>query len=505
MGAGASSTQSPAVVQACTALFAALKTEYDQLVSQNANPDALAKFVADAQQKMKICAENSAKEKSTPAPATKAAASAPKALGKSKSLNRSGQDSGPKKIARRRSYNNNDMTKLSAVGGGKAADPGLVESASSPALDSVQSAAAIALADAEKQLAAMQMMNAEVATGQKAENLTDHWDSVRDLPFCSVCQMAFKTLSALDRHVKYSNLHEATVAKKKAEAEAPEQAAAEKAQAKLALLARQEEGKDFRLLYYGSKFFWRTQDNIDISFYQHIMLHIIEIIPFDVHKNKELERIYLDKFIIDTCLESSIKDAVKQKEETLRNEASKQKFTVKVEFNADAEFAELQRVMTTTYILSRLQLQVVQVDKHATNKLMFHLMNTDDASKDPLLKELPDMLVPVSVTHRRNTSSEEVKAKMEDLASDQAALRGSIAKAEKVSTMVRMFLRISQSNQKYKHYSAPKRKFVMAIKKIMQINGVQKTRRYLEALAKAKSSPVTKTSRKSIITRKSEV
>ena len=64
------------------------------------------------------------------------------------------------------------------------------------------------------------------------------------------------------------------------------------------LQQRQVEGKDYRLLYYGSKFFWRTQDNIDFSFYLHIALLIIEVVPFDVYKNKELDRIYLDKYMV---------------------------------------------------------------------------------------------------------------------------------------------------------------------------------------------------------------
>ena len=40
---------------------------------------------------------------------------------------------------------------------------------------------------------------------------SDSWESVTDQPFCSVCQMAFKTQGFLDRHSKYSNLHKMNV------------------------------------------------------------------------------------------------------------------------------------------------------------------------------------------------------------------------------------------------------------------------------------------------------
>jgi predicted YcjX-like family ATPase len=93
-----------------------------------------------------------------------------------------------------------------------------------------------------------------------------------------------------------------------------------------------------------------------------------------------------------------------------------------------------------------------------------------------------------------------VKAKMDDLATDQAALRGSIAKAEKVSSMVHMFLMIAKENEKYKGYSKAKKRFVMAVKRVMQINGVEKMKKYLDSFNGNKTSPVTKpSSRRSII------
>lgn len=110
----------------------------------------------------------------------------------------------------------------------------------------------------------------------------DHWDSVSQLPYCTVCEMAFKSLSLLDRHNKYSDLHARTVKKKEEQAAAAllKAEGGDEAHALEALSmeqAKQVEGRDFKHLYYGSKFFWRTQDNIDFTFFHHILADCIEV------------------------------------------------------------------------------------------------------------------------------------------------------------------------------------------------------------------------------------
>jgi hypothetical protein len=487
MGAGASASRPPHVAKACNVLFTSMCKEYEALQESGASKEQLADFMNDAKKRLEISASATAKGSTSKLNTGGSLNSVntksvhqPVQRGLSKG-SVGNKKSDPKKVARRRSYGNDQMIALTALGGNKPAAGGMAESASVPALDSVEHAAAKAMEEAAAQLAAMQAMNAGASGAATAEPPTDHWDSVRDLPYCNVCEMAFKTMSALDRHIKYSNLHETTVAKKKAAEEGKQ---LNPAMQQKELMARQEEGKDFRLLYYGSKFFWRTQDNIDLSFYQHIMLHIIEIVPFDVYKNKELERIYLDKFMMDTLLEESVKDAVQKKKIFMQDEAAKSKFTTHVHFDEDAEYIAMQRVVSTTYLLARLQLNSVHTDgsKNGVQKLMFHSLPVDDQTKDPLLKVVPAMLVPVSVTHRRNTSTEAVQAKLDDLASNQAAMREQIQKAEKVSGLINTFLTIVRSNDKYKNYSAPKKRFVQAVKRVMQINGVERTKKHVEAV-----------------------
>jgi hypothetical protein len=500
MGAGASTSSTPAVIAACTKLFQEQRLQYEALIASNASPATVVEFIAAQGKAMSDCAEKAAKV-TTSQPSTKAVHQ-PAQRGLPKGGMKRGQSRAPRASNRRRSYGNSDMKKFSGVAG-NTTEPGasMMESASAPSLDAVEAAAAAALSAASDQLEQMKIMNAQTLSPEKAgdnntgQDVTDHWDSVRDLPFCDDCQMAFKTMSALTRHVKYSNLHETTIAKKKADAEATEKKP-ELLEKQKQFLARQEEGKDYRLLYFGSKFFWRTQDNIDLSFYQHIMLHTIEIIPFDVHKNKEMGRIYLDKFAVDTLLEDEVKKSVAKKKQNLHDEAAKSKFTVNIDFNDDAEFHAAQRIVCTSYILARLNLTEVLEGKKHSHKLLFHTLASDDQTVDPELKEFPDTLVPVSVTHRRNSSAEEVKAKLDEVSVSQDALRASIGKAEKVSGMVHSFIKMTSQSKFLSTLHPAKKRFIMAARKVMQINGVEKTKKHLEILAAKASLGLSPTSRR---------
>jgi hypothetical protein len=491
MGAGASSGASPSAIKACTALFKEMRTEYEKMLSDNADPEIIVKFINGCHKRLEDCAKSSISlNEITKAKAVhKPHANIRGQIKRGQSTSNVGKSKN-----RRRSYGNADVDKLNKIAGGAGLEGGLVESASAPALDNVEAAASAALADAEKQLEAMKAMNASNGSPQKVNgegDVTDHWDSVREMPYCEDCQMAFKTMSALTRHVKYSNLHETTLKKKEAAAVA-EQATAVgdgasentgelKVSAKV-LLARQEEGKDFRLLYTGSKFFWRTQDNIDLSFYLHLLLHTIEIIPFDVHKNREMTRIYLDKYVLDTAQDEEVKKVTAKKKQDLYDTAAKSKFTVDIKFDDDIEYLSMQRIMCTQYILARLSLVEVEGGKKHQHTISFHTLASDDQKYDPLLTVIPEALVPVSVTHRRNSSSEEIKSKLEEVSISQNELRASIGKAEKVSSMVNSFIRMTSQSKFLSSLSLPKKRFVMAVKKVMQIIGVEKTKKHLAAL-----------------------
>lgn len=477
MGAGASAQSlSPAARKACIDEFTKLKAEFESKVAGSASDADMVTFLKECGDKMQLAALKSAQV----APAGRLTAHKPAQTGLPKARASSKKAKGP---TRRRSYGMKESKRFEEMAKGDKQN--LVASASEPALDSMD---AIEAANAEmaKKLEEMKVANAQIygAIPEGAEAAQDSWDSVTQLPYCPVCQMAFKSASQLTRHEKYSSLH----AKNKESAEQQ----AETDEKLKALDIRQEEGKDYAMLYFGSKFFWRSQDNIDISFYQHIVMHCIEVVPFDVYKSKQLDRLYFDKYIVESLIDADVKKAVDSKRNALAEKRKNDKFGDSIEFNETEEYNNAQRMEVTTFILSRLQLQTLEEGQatKSKSKLVYTPLGNaaDKAGPTPLLADKPELVVPVQVTHRRNTSSAEVKAKIREVEQSQVDLKSAITRCEKVTTLVHSFISLS-SNDRYKGMSLPKKRFVMAARKVMQIAEVERTKRFL-AEREAKSNPV---------------
>ena len=314
----------------------------------------------------------------------------------------------------------------------------------------------------------------------------DHWDSVRELPYCPLCAMAFKSVSLLERHIKYSDIHlKAIVAQTAEAAKTTEQAVVEAPKT----LPRQVEGQDYKLLYFGSKFFWRSQDNIDLSFFHHIACSVIEVVPFDVYKNAELERLYFDLYIIHENIDADVETKLSELKEQFKHDNKHDKFQ-SATFNDVHERAQLTRVAMTTYILTRLQLHtIVNEGSKSTAQLRFQESTQSFSEKTPVLlpEQLPKILIPVSVTHRRNTSTEEVKQKLTELADDQAALKSAINKAEIIASMVHRFASLYSSRKELQMYSIPRRRWILAIRKVVQINAVIRVRAMLRIREEARA------------------
>jgi hypothetical protein len=331
-------------------------------------------------------------------------------------------------------------------------------------------------------------------------NKKDHWDSVSEMPYCNACKMAFKTPGLLGRHIKYSDLHARTIAKLAADPTDKSNPTSVLDDDKLkddsagtaVLPVKQKEGEHYKLLYYGSKFFWRTSDNIDFSIFLHIISDVIEVVPFDVTKNKEMPRIYLKH---DVCVELFQEEIAQQRRQSVVKSG---KFG-----NKNSEEEQGARKALTTGILARLHLHdiidpqtVTSVDDNTRtprrNIVYLPGAADDDSKAIPLIEGDPPGLIPVSVAHRRKTSSEEVAAKLHDFKQSQKALSAATDKAEKVIGAVTAFAKnMKREAAAMAKMSVPRKRWVLAINRIMQINGVAKTTKVLEALAlkNAQQSP----------------
>jgi len=290
--------------------------------------------------------------------------------------------------------------------------------------------------------------------------------------------MAFKSASLLERHVKYSDLHERTA--KKQQAAAAEAAAGpaptEDPESEMQLKQeKQVEGKDYKHLYYGSKFFWRTSDNIDFTFFHHLLVDTIEVVGFSVYKNKELSRLYLNMYMVKVKLEEGGQ---------LEPFSDKHLKSAKEKQEALQKYEEQARIAVTSFVLARLQLDT----KPTGEQFVFYQpAGGDDAKTTPLLAERPLLLVPRPVVHRRNTSTEEVNRKLEDLRLDQIALSQATSRAEKVGQYVVSFATtFKKSSKRLAGLNPVRRRWVMAINRVLQINGVERTINFLKEQEEAK-------------------
>jgi len=273
---------------------------------------------------------------------------------------------------------------------------------------------------------------------------TDSWESISQQPYCNVCAMAFKTSMFLSRHIKYSDQHSRNLNKRLTVLEAsstpltPNDALTDRtsensspqdeqkersiisidnltslpsfsqssstaakvsASTKVSTTCREGEGPSlegihYKLLYGGSKFFWMSDKEIDLSIYEFFEpLSTIEIIPYDLDLNKELPRLYLNLAAIVLPM--------------LNNEHDDHDDATNATERRDQEL--------TRFIVSRLHLTTQPIDNHNNSELsnftsssfkQVILLNNSIDPIDittPLLSSPPSSLIPVKVTRRRNT------------------------------------------------------------------------------------------------------
>eukprot|EP01040_Poterioochromonas_malhamensis_P007963 gene7963-8606_t len=316
--------------------------------------------------------------------------------------------------------------------------------------------------------------SSEAALPTASSDILDSWDSVTQQPYCKICQMAFKSEAFLERHIKFSDLHTQNVKKANGELEPPKLAEENNTvppNASIANITKQVEGEHYKLLYTGSKFFWRTQDTYDLHFYLHILPNCIEIISYDTVKSKETNRIYLD---YDRLVEIIKKNP-------------------NITWNPEDE--EANRNAVTTFILQRLQLSSSVVDTTSSsitgNILVFTRLTGDDFNPDPkspynqrtpVLEKAPIVLIPINVTRRRRTNAEEIEATITGLTNDRAALVAATNRAEKVAHLVYAGATAIATKKWYADLNPIRKRWIWAIRRVIRQKLVAVTTQYLREL-----------------------
>jgi hypothetical protein len=374
-------------------------------------------------------------------------------------------------------------------------------------------------------------------TPNNLNEIADSWDSVSQQPFCKICQMAFKSESFLERHIKFSDLHAQNMKKKEKLDEAAKSGAPLPPLISDRMAPRQVEGEHFKMMYTGSKFFWRTQESVDLHFYHHLLPHTIEIISYDTTKSREFNRIYLDystllDIVIDTT-KAHAHDAMRQdmakrqvaeenKEENSNEPSAHAVGSIGPSFGSGKLVSlrhdeDAQRTAMTTFILQRLQLQSVTTtaagDAHSFvpplspgkaaarellnsassptlpsltanaqvngSVMVFAKLTGDDYKRSPVLEKSPIVLVPVVVTRRRRTNAEEIDATISSLTNDRQALAAATGKAEKVANLVYSSASQISSVKWWTKLNPWRRKWVWAIRRVIRQRLVADTKRNL--------------------------
>lgn len=260
----------------------------------------------------------------------------------------------------------------------------------------------------------------------------DSWDSVTHQPYCNICHMAFKSEGFLKRHINFSDFHKDNDARARG-IELPSKTTTT-AGTEEPLITSQSapvlpakpiapepvEGIDYKLLYTGSKFFWRKKETIDVHIFHHVTSDTIEIIGYDLTFNKEMNRLYLNYDTFLTMIEKHPNHAgfTRTDKETDEEEDRKER-----------------RKTIVTCFLQRIQLTPSNTPGAGvtSGNVISFVRLAADGDVQPLLESKPDSIIPMVVKDRKRRSNmEEIETTMRNLNVDREAMVDATKHAEDV-------------------------------------------------------------------------
>ena len=348
-------------------------------------------------------------------------------------------------------------------------------------------------------------------SSDQSKKEVDTWESVKSQPSCVVCGMVFASEGKLDTHIKYSSVHAANLKK----IEAMEKGSKS---TKGVLNEQEEESSRCRVLYTGSKHFWRTQDFLDITIYLHIEAKCLEVIAFDTNASFEYPRIYLDENKIYGMITEK---AVWDKVEAMKVVANGKKFKKELA-PREVLFQEEKRVLESSFVLQRLKLSAdgkapspakkVSVSdltkatdellasqnaemlklgvlspkrKGVGQKQLYYIPEVYDDEQQVEFDNTKVVVTPVLLQRRRHSSDQEIKDAFDSIEAMQNDIRGMTERAagiaNKVHSGVEEFnLRVRKSAD-ISTESKPRQKWAHAISRILRRNHVDNMAKHLQS------------------------
>ena len=232
-----------------------------------------------------------------------------------------------------------------------------------------------------------------------------------------------------------------------------------------------------RVIYTGSKFFWRSKETIELNIYVHLRERCLEVIGYNTGEAIEMPRLYVDEahavsVVGDAAIQSKV-DA-RRVSENVDNMAGKEHVLKLI-------YEEEKRLLIASLLVARLQIGTVTRDGITTKGLQL----SENVVGDPLvcLPARPEGVIPVHIKRRRHSSHEEITASMRTLNDMQSDLRRLTSNAEKlvetINKGVSAFKSAAKVVETESELSEARKRWRHAIHKIIIRNGVAHTTEHL--------------------------
>lgn len=148
---------------------------------------------------------------------------------------------------------------------------------------------------------------------------------------------------------------------------------------------------DEKMIYEGSKTFWRHRLTLDLYIVYHKMFHILEIISFHSQESFEAPRIYVPyPFVVNKLDSIELRDKIHHRKEYFH----RKKNTV----DERTIFDEVVEDMITHLITSRINVKKTQADS-TSYELILSNGKADGAVDESILCDKPLDLQPLQITH----------------------------------------------------------------------------------------------------------